>query len=484
MTGLLALMAMQIPALPDPPREFRGVWVATVDNIDWPSKRGLPTERQVRELCSILDKAQTLNLNAVIFQIRPSADALYASKIEPWSEYLTAKQGQSPQPYWDPLQYIVQEGHARGLEVHCWFNPYRSWHPAAKSPKAPNYIGNTNPGIVKTYGTYEWMDPGEPDVQQRSLDVMLDVVKRYDIDGIHIDDYFYPYPISKDGQKVDFPDEPSWQAYKATGGTLPRDEWRRNNVDTFIERLYKGIKAEKQWVKFGISPFGIYRPGVPAGIKAGVDQFAELYADARKWLVEGWCDYYAPQLYWPIAQTAQSYPVLLKWWTEQNPKGRHLWVGNFTGRTNPSDGNWKPEEVVNQIDLTRKSGATGNCHFSMKAFMRNYNGISDALVDGPYGGLALVPPSPWLGEGKPPIPRLKSQLADEAKTIMSWESDEKVRFYLVQALVNGSWSTWVSSSDESIQVGADVSAPVSKLAIRSVDRVGNLSDPLIVNLAR
>jgi len=340
------------PASAPPPvaRELRGVWVATVANIDWPSRPGLPADSQRAELTALLDRAAALRLNAVVFQVRPAADALYPSELEPWSEFLTGEQGKAPEPLWDPLAFAVDGAHRRGMELHAWFNPYRARHPAAKGTEAPTHISRTHPGLVKSYGRYLWMDPGEPEVQERSLRVMLDVVRRYDVDGIHIDDYFYPYPERDSaGRTVDFPDEPSWQRYRASGGRLARDDWRRRNVDDFIQRLHREIHREKPWVKFGISPFGIWRPGHPPQIQTGFDQYAMLYADARRWLREGWMDYFTPQLYWPVAQTPQSYPVLLDWWVKENVRGRHLWPGNFTSRTwegNPTP--WGAREILGQ----------------------------------------------------------------------------------------------------------------------------------------
>lgn len=463
---------------PDPPaplaREFRAVWVATVDNIDWPSKRGITTQQAMLELDTIFDKAQKVGLNAIIFQVRPHADAMYESTIEPWSEYLTGQQGRKPNPYWDPLSYAVQEAHERGMELHAWFNPYRAWHPAAKGAKAQNYIGKTEPEIVKSYGKYEWMDPAEPEVQARSLQVMLDVVKRYDIDGVHIDDYFYPYKV-KDakGNLVDFPDGRSWGRYKVgTSDLMSRGDWRRKHVDDFIKRVYDSIKKEKPWVKFGISPFGIYRPNVPAGIKAGVDQYADLYADAKKWLREGWCDYYTPQLYWPISQTPQSYPVLLKWWLEQNVMGRHMWPGNYTGRTDPGNGNWKAKEVVDQVELTRKLGAGGNVHFSMKCFMKNWNGIADSLETA-YAAPALIPASPWLDPEAPAMPVFDD--CTEGKT--SWKSADDIRFFVVHGSKDGKWTLLRIGSETEIDAKG-----YQFLSVTPIDRAGNSGDPLIVEI--
>ncbi len=482
--------------LPEIKREFRGVWVATVDNIDFPSKRTLSTDEQKAELIRIFNVCKAMNLNAVIFQIRPSADALYASKLEPWSAYLTGTQGEAPNPYYDPLAFAVEEAHKRGIELHCWFNPYRATHPAQKSPNAKSHISNTNPSAVRKYGTYEWMDPASPLVQKRSLDVMLDVVKRYDIDGVHIDDYFYPYPITDENKKkVPFPDSDLYAAYKSKGGSLGLNDWRRKNVDDFIEKLYKGIKSTKRWVKFGISPFGIYRPGYPEGIKAGIDQYDELYADALKWFEKGWCDYYTPQLYWPIAQTAQSYPKLYDWWLKQNKSNRHLWPGNYTGRTNPKDGNWQAQEVIDQIAITRKgSEDAGNIHFSMKAFLNNYNGIFDALKSGPYKEPALVPESRWLGDRKPerPVYGVSVDLPDTGpdklrivvKSDRYGQKTEEMFAYSV-GTKSGSTVTWTPwdtfGTKEMVVTGKGLGKP-THVAVRAISKTGIASDPFIVEL--
>lgn len=484
MIGAVALLGgMTVPyakpVLGELRREFRGVWVATVDNIDWPSKRGLTTEAAQRELLSILDTAQLLKLNAIVFQVRPSADALYPSKIEPWSEYLTGAQGKAPDPLWDPLAFAVQEAHRRGMELHCWFNPYRAWHPAAKGKPARNYVGLTSRSAVRKYGRYEWMDPGIRAVQDRTIAVFMDVARRYDIDGIHIDDYFYPYKEKgPDGKPLDFPDSDAYAAYRQQGGTLTKDDWRRENVNAFIQRFYTQLKQERPWVKFGISPFGIYRPGIPAGIKAGVDQYADLYADCLKWWHEGWCDYMSPQLYWPIAQTAQSYPVLLKWWLDENKRGRHLWVGNYTSRLDSGNGNWAAKEVADQIALTRELGAGGNVHFSMKAFSRNWKDINGTLSGGAYREYALPPDSPWLDREAPPSPTL----VRVDRTAGSWRAEwkpgagEPIRFYVVSVQSQGTWATGSISSVPSVVVPDGLEA--TRIRVTPVDRVGNTGEAL------
>jgi uncharacterized lipoprotein YddW (UPF0748 family) len=313
-------------------REFRGVWVATVANIDWPSKPGLSTEQQKKELIAILDKCVELNFNAVVFQVRGQADAMYDSKLEPWSDALTGQMGQAPNPYYDPLQFAIEEAHRRGLQLHAWFNPYRVRLKGAKGKAAASHASLAHPEVVRKYGKYMWFDPGDPKSEEYFIAVLTDVVKRYDVDGIHIDDYFYPYQETDKNEKViPFPDEETYKRAVAAGEKLKRDDWRRKNVDHLVERMYEDVKKIKPWVLVGISPFGIWRPENPKGIK-GFDAYATLYADSRKWMNEGWVDYLSPQLYWLVESKEQSYPKLLAWWAEENKKERHLWPGNFTSK--------------------------------------------------------------------------------------------------------------------------------------------------------
>ncbi|MBA3342356.1 MAG: family 10 glycosylhydrolase [Gemmatimonadaceae bacterium] len=389
-------------------REFRGIWVATVSNIDWPSRPGLTSWEQQAELIAILNRAVALRMNAIVLQVRPATDALYDSKLEPWSEYLSAQMGRPPEPYYDPLAFAVEESHKRGLELHAWFNPYRSRHPSAKSEIAATHLSNTRPEIVRAYGKHLWLDPGDPAVRSHSLRVIIDVVRRYDLDGIHIDDYFYPYKERDSaGVLIAFPDDASWARYERAGGKLPRDDWRRNNVDTFVRELYRATKKLKPWVKFGISPFGVWRPGYPEQIK-GFDAYAELYADSKRWINEGWLDYFTPQLYWPIGREDLSYPVLLRWWISQNTKGRNIWPGNFTSRVGvPAPQGFTAQEILDQISATRmEPGASGNVHFSARALMQSRDSLVERLMAGPYAGPALVPASPWLDRIPPRAPRV------------------------------------------------------------------------------
>jgi uncharacterized lipoprotein YddW (UPF0748 family) len=474
-------------SVPAPMREFRGAWIATVANIDWPSAKGLSSAEQKAEMIALLDRAAQLKLNAVVFQVRPACDALYASEIEPWSEFLTGTMGKPPQPLYDPLSFAIEEAHKRGLELHAWFNPYRAGHPSAKSPASPNHVSHLHPSWVRHYGHALWLDPGEKEVQDYSLRVVMDVVHRYDVDGIHFDDYFYPYKENDAaGRELDFPDDASWQKFGA-GGKLTRDDWRRENVNSFIARVYAGIKAAKPWVKFGVSPFGIWRPGSPAQI-SGFDAYDKLYADSRKWLSKGWVDYFAPQLYWSIDSPEQSFPVLLKWWSEQNPKGRHIYPGLDDTKTSPrrrshEDSLWKPLEIVNQIRLTRKqSGAGGHLHWNMGTLLRN-DALDDALLKNLYAQPALIPAFPWLDKIAPAKPVVSAVIegpeGGNQKVKVSWSGGaaQKPWLWVLQSR-NRDWKTEILPEGKTSITLAGLLPDV--IAVSAVDRNGNCSAPAVL----
>ena len=381
----LAEQGIEVP--PEVPREFRAAWIATVANIDWPSEPGLPVDEQKAELREMLDRAAALNLNAVIFQVRPHADALYDSPHEPWSFYLTGEQGTAPDPHYDPLKFAVDAAHERGLELHAWFNPYRAGHPADSSARAPTHVSNQHPSWVREYGDYLWLDPGVPAARDHTHRVIMDVVRRYDIDGVHFDDYFYPYPSYADG--APFPDSASWARARQNGWEGSREDWRRHNVNRLVRRVYRSIKETKLHVTFGISPFGIWRPDHPPGTR-GFDAYDRLYADARTWIREGWVDYLAPQLYYRIDQFGYAYPEMLRWWIEQNEEGRHVWPGLYTSRVGMAgDQHWSDRQILGQIYTARShSGATGQIHFSMTALMPPPDSV---LVSGSSDTTRLAP---------------------------------------------------------------------------------------------
>jgi uncharacterized lipoprotein YddW (UPF0748 family) len=482
-------------------RELRAAWVATVGNIDWPSRPDLDTWSQQAELLAILNRAVQLHLNAIIFQIRPGTDALYESKLEPWSEYLTGRQGRPPEPAWDPLAFAVSEAHKRGIELHAWFNPYRARYAKPLSEAARNHVSNTNPSLVRQYGSYLWMDPGDPTVRAKAVQVVLDVVKRYDIDGVHIDDYFYPYRENDaSGRSIDFPDSVTYARYRKGGGTLARDDWRRRNVDLLVEALDRGVHQTKPWVRFGVSPIGIWRPGNPPSVTPGFDAYQEIFADTRKWLRNGWVDYWVPQLYWSI-DSPQSYPVLLDWWAQQNVKHRNLWIGNGLHRVGDNyqvgangnrAANWRADEIIQQVNLTRTSvttstngGATGNVFFSMKGLMRDVDSIGAKLAP-LYADQALVPPSSWLDNTPPPRPTatlVALPATGEQYVRIAPAKGEAAWLWVVRTSRSGQWTTEILPNAVHLhRLGG--AGPVDRVVVNAVDRVGNMSASAIARPAR
>jgi len=488
--------------------------VASVTNIDWPSRRGLTVAQQQAEIIALLERARSLRLNAIVLQVRPSADALYPSALEPWSEYLSGEQGRAPEPFYDPLKLWVEEAHRRGIELHAWFNPYRARHAQARSPPSPLHLSVAQPRLVRKYGNYLWIDPGEPAAVRHTLEVFLDVVRRYDIDGVQIDDYFYPYPVdapsdANDGStqtslsvpprrqttELDFPDDPSWQPYLAAGGKLSRADWRRKNVDDLVELLYREIHREKKWLRFGVSPFGLGRPdNRPPGI-TGFSQYDKLYANVELWLNKGWLDYLAPQLYWPINQAPQAFGTLLDYWVAENRLGRHLWPGLFTSRIENSDRagtsprSWPPEEIQDQIALIRARGhADGHIHFSMAALMENRQGISDRLRNGPYASAALVPATPWLDASLPPAPSVEvlrnPENAGPIKLKIGPGAGKPAANFAVWVRRGELWRFSVLPASQTEFELGDVAFPgeIDAAVVTAVDRLGNESARVAIDL--
>ena len=448
------------PKTPSLEREFRALWIATVYNIDWPSKAGLKASEQKAELIQIFDTAQAAGINAIILQVRPEADALYRSPYEPWSAHLTGEMGLGPG--YDPLAFAIEAAHERGLELHAWFNPFRAQANKTK-PRAANHIANQRPDWIKPYANYLWLDPGNPEVRAYSLEVMLDVVRRYDIDGVHIDDYFYPYPHPSNENAAPFPDADTYERF----GRGKKDDWRRANVDRFVEALYDGIKTEKRWVKFGISPFGIWRPGYPKGTEASLDAYGLLYADARKWLRKGWIDYMMPQLYWSIDSKGQSFPKLLDWWLGENRKKRHLWPGIATDRV----GAQRPaSEMSKQIELIREAskGSPGHAHWSANSFIENQRGVRELLQRKTYAEPALVPPSPWLKAPAPKRPAvLVSPRGEGFRLRLALQ--ENIRFWLIQTRAKGKWTSQVvDGKGDTFDLGAFDAIAVSAIGYNGV----------------
>ncbi|MBU6366387.1 MAG: family 10 glycosylhydrolase [Gemmatimonadetes bacterium] len=387
-------------------REFRGVWIATVGNIDWPTRSGLTAGQQQAEIAALLDAVQAAGANAVLLQVRSVGDALYRSALEPWARVLTGTPGGDPG--YDPLEYISEMTRARGLELHAWFNPFRAGNLSDSLTFAPTHFARRRPDLLRRACTSWWFDPAEEAVQRQALDVVTDVARRYAIDAVHLDDFFYPYPDTR-CPTFDFPDSAGYAAYRAGGGTLVRNDWRRDNINRFVERLQATVRGVSPVMRVGISPFGIWRPGNPPGV-TGLDAFTSIYADSRLWLQRGWVDYLAPQLYWSLASTGQPFAGLLGWWAEQNTLKRHLWPGMAAYRV--ADGTssaYAASEIANQIMATRSTalagaGVTGGLLYNATAVRTDRAGLTTLLGGGVYATPAIPPATPWLDAAAPPAP--------------------------------------------------------------------------------
>ena len=393
----LLIMAMAIPVIASAQEkknhEFRAAWVATVDNIDWPSKKGLPVDSQKAEFIRLADMHKTNGMNALIVQVRPATDAFYPSQYEPWSEWLTGVQGRPPIPYYDPLQFMITETHKRGMEFHAWCNPYRAEFSIGKSSIAPSHVTRIRPDWFLAYGGKRYFDPGNKEVQDYTISVIRDMLERYELDGLHFDDYFYPYRVTG----KEFPDTASFLRH---GGFWNKDDWRRSNVDSIIVKLHRTVRAVRPGCKFGISPFGVWRNSDkdPEGsnTKAQQTNYDDLYANILLWLKEGWIDYVAPQLYWEFGHPAAPYEVVLDWWSKHT-YGRHCYIGLGIYRAG-SNAAWKDTTLMpRQLEALRNTpNIQGAIYFSSKSFIKNPNGWSELLRTRYYAEPAAVPPMPWL----------------------------------------------------------------------------------------
>lgn len=421
-------------------REMRAVWIASVYNLDWPSKKGLPVAEQKQEFIRLLDEIKAMNMNAVIMQIKPTADAFYPSAYGPWSEYLTGTQGKDPG--YDPLEFMIEEAHKRGLEFHAWFNPYRiTMNHTDLSRLSADHPARQHPDWTIAYGNQLYYNPGIPETQDFIIGGIEEVVKNYDIDAVHMDDYFYPYKIAG----VPFPDQETYETYGKKAFAHIED-WRRDNVNQLVKKINDTIKKEKSYVKFGISPFGVWRniKDDPTGSNttAGMTNYDDLYADTREWIQQHDIDYVTPQIYWSIGFQAAAYDVLTKWWSNE-VKGEpvHLYIGQAAYKINQnSDPAWSdPEEYFRQIELNRQSQLVqGSMHFSLKDINRNPLNVKDRLIEESYRKPALIPEMPWLHQKAPKKPIIQSvkKTADGAALQIKNDSHSTVSYYAVYRLTN------------------------------------------------
>ena len=397
-----------------PKREFRAAWIQSVNG----QFRGMPTEKLKQNLIGQLNSLQKAGINAIIFQVRPEADALYASRLEPWSRLLNGVPGKAPEPYWDPMQFMIDECHKRGMEFHAWINPYRT-KTTLKSELAPNHVYNIHPEWFVTYGDQLYFDPALPESRRHICMVVSDIVSRYDVDAIHMDDYFYPYPI----KGKDFPDDASFARFG--GGFSNKGDWRRSNVNVLIKKLHETIREIKPWVKFGVSPFGIYRneSSDPLGSKTkGLQNYDDLYADVLLWAREGWIDYNIPQIYWHIGHPVADYETLVKWWA-RNTENRPLFIGQSVMNTvqNADPKNPSINQLPRKMALQRAYQTIGgSCQWPASAVVENVGKYRDALIAEYHKYPALPPVFDFIDNEAPAKVRKMKPVWTEDGYILFW----------------------------------------------------------------
>ncbi len=409
---------------PPPSREFRAFWITTLDNKDFPSRPKLPVEELKAEIREILDYHHQRGMNAAIFQVRPCADAFYESPIEPWSEFLWGMQGKATQPAFDPLEYMIEECHKRQMELHAWFNPYRAQYSLKLSDIHPRHITRRRPDWFIEYGKHLYFNPGLPQARDYVVRVILDVARRYDIDGVHFDDYFYPYKI----WGKEFDDTQAFQRYGRAFHT--KGAWRRNNINTLIRMIHDSLDVINPRVKFGVSPIGVWRNRKQdwrgSATNVGQTSYDYLSADVLKWLEQGWIDYVAPQLYWSVGHKVADYTVLADWWAEHH-SNRHIYIGQaYYKYHNDSDRRWyNPQEMINQIKINRaRKTITGNIFFRARYFMKNTRSISDKIHQKLYKYPSLIPPMTWKDSIPPAKPQNLRLINTPRHLLLKWESAE------------------------------------------------------------
>ena len=425
-TSLLLLvtiwMSLGAQAQEAPKRELRGIWISTIQNLDWPPQKGLWKNAQKQAFIELLDQHQVAGINAVFVQIRPASDAFYRSKVEPWSEWLMGEQGKKP--WYDPLKFMIKEAHKRGMEFHAWFNPFRAIAAKGKDHISKKHISKTHPEWMVDYYKGTYINPGIPAARQYVVKLITDVARKYDLDGIHFDDYFYPYPVNGKA----FEDDATYQQYGADFSN--KSDWRRANINSFIQTLNANLTAIKPHIKFGISPFGVWRnkKDDPLGSDtyASIPSYDLIYADTRLWLERGWIDYCAPQLYWSMNFKPAAFGVLLPWW-EENSFGKHLYIGHALYKIkNNYDSAWYDlNEMPKQIKAVRASSAQGSIYFRSKFLLANPASIEDKMQDSLYTNPALIPVMTWKDNIPPNAPRQVKVKSENIGVSISWKKPVK-----------------------------------------------------------
>lgn len=477
-----------------PKREVRAAWIASVENIDWPSKKDLTPEVQRKEFITLIDRLKEVGINAVVVQIRPCADALYDSKLEPWSRYLTGKQGVAPAPFYDPLLFMIDECHKRGIEFHAWFNPYRALKDTSYTDIDSLHVIKKHPDWIVTYGNQQYFNPGLPQTREFVVKVIQDVVKRYDVDGIHFDDYFYPYKI----KGKDFDDSLTFAAYPRGFAASQREDWRRDNVNIIIKMLSDSIRAAKPYVKFGISPFGIWRNvgKDPRGSQTnGGSNYDDLYADILLWMQNRWIDYVVPQLYWHIGLNVADYKTLAEWWSK-NSNGTPLYIGQGYYRVDPKSKTpqWADgKEIARQIEVNRTIPAIeGSFYFSAKTFLDNPMNVNQQLKEKYYKYPALVPQIKHLDTIPPASPKHLKVKERRHLTTLTWSSGDtsknemdRSRYYVVYRFKDkvdyeNPANIYTITPDNTVAIakGKKQARKRYKYAVTSLDRLYNESKPV------
>lgn len=478
-----------------PKHEMRAVWIATVNNIDWPSSPNLSVDEQKKEMIKLLGIIKQYNLNTVVFQIRPAADAYYSSSIEPWAQWLTGQQGRAPDPFYDPLEFVITECRKRGLDIHAWLNPYRAITDTANTT-SPNHITNIHPEWFLTYGKTVYFDPGLPQTRDYVASVVSDIVRRYDIDAIHMDDYFYPYRIAN----VNFPDDSSFFKYSRGFTPEQRDDWRRENVNIIIKQLSDSIKAIKPWVEFGISPFGVWRNSDkdPGGseTKAGQTNYDDLFADILLWQKSGWIDYITPQIYWHRGFRIADYTVLSDWWSH-NAYGCRLYVGQAPYRIGRkvSTKEWRTsKEIVRQVELNRSfPNISGSMFFSAKVFRKNPLRFKERITRDLYRYHALPPSNNMIVPVIPQRPSEASLSVSDGSIHLSWKKENNTKKFIIYKLrkekpadLNNPKNIFLVTSETSVSFAVNRMTDVSKYSyfITSQSQTNTESDPEYFTLVK
>ena len=407
-----------------PTREFRAAWITTFTNLDWPSRRGLKSEDQQKEFLQLLQKFKATNLNAVIVQVRASSDAFYESKYSPWSEWLTGVQGAPPIPYYDPLEFMLKHCHSHNMEFHAWFNPLRAISHDRFSSVTKDHITSKKPEWFFHYGESYYYNPGIPEVRQYIVDVIMEVVEKYDVDGIHLDDYFYPYTIKKQA----IPDASTFKKYNR--GFKDIKDWRRDNINLLIQDISKAIKAKKAHVKFGISPLAIWRnkkqDPLGSDTNSGQTSYDNLYCDTKLWMEKGWMDYIAPQLYWSTDNLYANFNKLLNWWNSKTYKSMHLYIGHALYKLDLKQRrNFKTQQLIDQVTLARiNSRSQGSIYFRAKAFNKNHQNFQNTFRQTIYQYPALIPTMPWIDSIPPNAPEKLKLTWENSSVMLSWSEDK------------------------------------------------------------